>query len=192
MDATLATVAAVALTKVVRFLTRQTGENATTPQDPVRVYNPETDAALLERECVCCIAWDNDGHCVVKEYGTVDFELPTWLDPEDWLYNTVAWKYTWGLGVEKTWPESWQRGLYSLPRDGKLLACVKLLKTKKFRSTFRQSLRDQLVAWLETPADQRCYDNPFSARQWAALVDVYTARAAKGTSESLYYTRRCY
>lgn len=54
------------------------------------------------------------------------------------------------------WSESIQEGCYAL------------LKTKKFRSKFRESLRNQLVAWLQDPAPS--HPTPFSTRQLEFLV----------------------
>ena len=49
------------------------------------------------------------------------------------------------------------------------------------------SLRSQLEAWLNDP--QPKYDSPFSRKQWDALLDVYTCRAAENRSKSLYWQR---
>ena len=48
-----------------------------------------------------------------------------------------------------------------------LKACAQLLGTKKFRSSFRASLRQQLDAWLRGEVE---YATPFSPRQIASLV----------------------
>lgn len=47
--------------------------------------------------------------------------------------------------------------------DDMIDGCAKLLKTQKFRSAFRQSLCDQLKAWLED--DEPVYPYPLSERQ---------------------------
>lgn len=47
----------------------------------------------------------------------------------------------------------------------KFKSCIKLLKTKKFRSSFRESLCTQLRNWLETPFEAREHSRPFSPRQ---------------------------
>lgn len=66
---------------------------------------------------------------------------------------------------------------------------AKLLKTKKFRSEFRLSLRDQLVAWLELAPADRKYDSPFSPRQWGCLITSFLARKADAMDRSLYQDR---
>lgn len=45
----------------------------------------------------------------------------------------------------------------------------KLLKTKKFRSSFRESLYDQIHAWLNTPRKNRKYSSPLSPKQLSYL-----------------------
>lgn len=47
-------------------------------------------------------------------------------------------------------------------------ACLVLLKTKNFRSSFRKSLRDQIVGWLEDSSPT--YQTPLSDRQIARVA----------------------
>lgn len=56
--------------------------------------------------------------------------------------------------------------VYGLKSDA-LNACIQLLKTKNFRSNFRKSCRDQIVAWLEE--DEPKYLTPLSPRQMQYL-----------------------
>lgn len=184
----------------VVFLTRQLGENSTTPRDPVAVYDPEGKHKdiTFEETTSCCLNSGDDRLVAVQLYGTTDVELPSWLDPNEWLHNRTAWKWAWGCGCDKTWPEAWQRFVaYDCARNchggyegtARRLAAVKLLKVKKFRSEFRRSLRDRLEAWLATPANEREYASPFSFRQWECLTR-YEHFEAKRTDHSLYYAGR--
>lgn len=50
------------------------------------------------------------------------------------------------------------------------LAIARLLKTKKFKSTFRQSLRDQVVTWMNDPNPK--YARPLSANQLGCLLNA--------------------
>lgn len=50
--------------------------------------------------------------------------------------------------------------------------CLVPLKTKKFRSEFRESLTAQLRAWLEK--DSVLYQTPFSRKQWHSLTRYAT------------------
>ncbi len=45
-------------------------------------------------------------------------------------------------------------------------ACIDLL-SKNIRSSFKKSLRERLITWLNN--DDRSYESPFSKRQWDAL-----------------------
>lgn len=106
-----------------------------------------------------------------------EIELPDWLPTEEYCTNPIKWKHFWGLGANPEWPENWQR---LLTRRGfstaDRLACIQLLKTKKFRSKFRSDLHAQLVTWLT----EECYPYPFSPKQWDKLVNKYVVwRAAR-------------
>jgi len=197
METTFATV--TSLVSVV-FLTRQLGENSTTPRDPVAVYDPEgVHRDITFKETTTCCLNSGDNRLVSTQlYGKTEVELPSWLDPNEWLRNRTAWKWAWGCGCDKSWPEAWQRYLaYQCGRVGgntgegtaRRLAVIKLLKVKNFRSEFRQSLRDRLESWLETPADERQYDSPFSFRQWECLTR-YERRRAKCLDNQLYWSGR--
>ncbi len=170
-----------------KILCKKYGENLPTAATPIRPYT-EADEPLLSEKATFCMSFDNDMLVSGNLYEVWNVELPEWLSPEEWCTDQVDWKYTWGMGVEKTWCEAWQRGLARLNCEERY-ACAGLLKTKTFRSTFRKSLRDQLVAWLETAPENRKYNNPFSAKQWDALLNVYVMRDAKRLSESLYRAR---
>ena len=67
-----------------------------------------------------------------------------------------------------------------------MYALTKLLKVKNFRSDFRRSLRAQVEGWLDADEDEREHGAPLSNRQFAALLDKYTARDARGASEAVY------
>ena len=54
--------------------------------------------------------------------------------------------------------------------DNTMEICEVLLKTKKFRSDFRKSCRDQLVTWLLQVDSERKYQAPFSRKQMEYLV----------------------
>jgi hypothetical protein len=170
-------------------LCKKTGENATTAADPIRLYNEATDAALLTVTDSFCVSFDNDMLVSCKVYEVREVELPEWLSVEEWCANTTKWKYTWGFGVKKDWPEAIQRFVSEVEGEGARLAVVKLLETKKFKSEFRKSLRAQLDEFIATPAADRKYKDPFSRKQWDCLVDRYVAREASQISSSLYHSR---
>jgi hypothetical protein len=171
--------------KTHKILFKKTGENATTPANPHRVYNETEHAPLLETTDSFCISPDNDGLISCRVYEVVEVRLPAWLSPEEWIVSYIQWKWTWGAGVDSSWPESWQRELAAQPL-ARRLACSKLLGTKTFRSEFRASLCAQLKAWLDAAEGDR-FPSPFSARQWEALLDKYVSREAKSLESRLYW-----
>jgi hypothetical protein len=172
------------------FLTKQLGENSTTSRDPVAVYDPDgAHAGITFKEVVhCCLNSGDDRLVATQKYGTVEKELPAWLSPEEWLRRRTAWKWAWGCGCDMSWPEAWQRYLaYDCGVTARRLAVVKLLKTKRFRSEFRQSLRDRLDEWLAS--DEKEYDSPFSPKQWECLTR-YEHHEARCVDSTLYYSGR--
>jgi hypothetical protein len=61
--------------------------------------------------------------------------------------------------------------LLRLMKDGgskQYHAVFKLLETKKFRSAFRESLKNQLVNWISE--EDHAYKSPLSPRQWEILT----------------------
>lgn len=173
------------VTRTVLF-SRKNNENITTRLDPVGEYVPGT--VDLEATGTFCRAPDDDGPVTGKLYSVEDVDLPEWLSANEWARNFVRWKFLWGHGADLEWPEAWQRGLLHL-NSAEKTGCIKLLRTKKFRSEFRKSLYEQLVAWLETPADERKYSSPFSPKQWGTLINRWTALESKRVAESLYWKR---
>lgn len=185
-----------------RVLFKQTGENATTPMDPVHEVVSENGTVVTAhdwqgdvftcdtREMVaCCVSSDMDMLIDVPKYSVRDVVLPDWLSTREWLRNTTRWKWVWGLGADSEWPESWQRGLASMTGTPERLVAIKLLTTKNFRSDFRRSMRDQVVAWLETPVDARKYANPLSARQNDAVGGTRLWLDVKRADNGLYWNR---
>lgn len=160
------------------------GENSDTAKDPVALWSGQVD---LSAKKTVCRNWDDNGLLKVQRYEVREVSLPIWFGFDDWLRNRVYWKFAWGMGVERDWPENWQRRLMGMSSEQQL-AAVKLLKTETFRSLFRVSLRNQLVKWLD--AEERPYPSPFTARQWACLVNRHLALAARNRSEALYRSAR--
>lgn len=167
------------------LFSRKGNENAPTAGSPVGPYIP--GAVDMEETQLFCVSFDNDMLVLGPVYYVAEVELPEWLSAKEWASTHIKWKYTWGQGVKKEWPEAWQRGLLEFS-SAETLACAKLLATKKFRSSFRESLRDQLVVWLETPAEERKFNSPFSPRQWACLMSHRVYRAAEQTDNRLYWS----
>lgn len=178
-----------------RILTQHQGENATTPHSPIavalavsedgRYVTHDKGVADLRKQVSRCIAWDFDMPTLIEEFGLTDVTLPEWLSPAEWLRNTATWKWLWGFGADGEWPESWQRGLLRL-ENVQRYAAIKLLKTKSFKSAFRQSLRDQIVAWLETPPEARTHRTPLSPKQWLSITGHGLDREARHRDIGLY------
>lgn len=140
----------------------------------------------LQTQASRCMSWDNDMLVRVNLYSVVNVTLPVWMAPEVWLQDYISWGYMWNRGVDPSWPEAWQRKLITL-NSTLQVACVKLLKTKKFRSQFRESLCNQLKSWMDGEAGD--WPRPFSDKQLAFLVDSRDVRKAKQLDYRAYYEK---
>jgi hypothetical protein len=172
--------------KQYKVLFEHTGEYSFTAKVPVAEWNGQVNLS----EHADAILSENDWRKVkVDRWAVHEVALPEWLSLDEWLRHRIAWRYTWQFGVPVTWPERWQRGIaYGSFTDLEKTAIIKLLSVKNFRSNFRRSLRDQLVEWLETDAEDREYPDPFSPKQWAALTKYYKGEAGK-RSQAIYLDR---
>ena len=165
------------------LFTRKNNENATTALDPMAPWCEQVD---LNETGTFCATHDWDMPVTCKLYEVRDVDLPDWMSAEEWCRSYIEWKYVWGAGVDRSWPESWQRGLARLSFADRFAAC-KLLAVKKFRSEFRASLCKQIVTWLETTAAERQYASPLSVRQWEAIAG--RPWEAKRAEEACYRAR---
>lgn len=177
---------------------RKNNENSNTPSYPIGewangkcVRNGQVTEIDLEEMSTHCLYHDDNQLVECKTYSLCDVYLPDWLSVDEWISNSSQWKWAWTFGAKPNeWPEAWQRALaYDIQGSIGRLSCSKLLNTKNFKSEFRQSLRDQLIKWIETPRDKREHASPFSPKQWESLADRYTVLEAKRLDQSCYYNR---
>ena len=151
-------------TKTVKFLTKHLGEFYYTPKSIIAVYDPE-NAPDMNQTVLCCSFDDWYHFTEVPLYGTVEIELPDWLEPKMYLAWETNFNRLWNNGISKDAPQEVQEALLKLS-EFEIETCAILLNTRTFRSAFRQSLRDQLVSWINTPKENRKYESPFSNKQW--------------------------
>jgi len=181
--------------KTHQILYRHFGENSDTAKTPVAVFSEgmsyQGQPVELGEQIYCCLNWDDNRLVPTRKWAVLPVRLPDWLGPEAWLRRPTDWSWAWGLGMDPSWPEAWQRSIVAGRfSEAQRLAMIKLLKTRHFRSDFRRSLAEQLVCWLETEPEARAYASPFSPKQWAALIDRWVAREAEQLSSGLYYGHR--
>lgn len=155
--------------KKVTLIYTQSGDYTYSPYDyPVKEYNPDTDKDMLNETHYQMWSYDDFRRDSVPKYELREKELPEWLSPE--VYTNTEWYLSHRWDKVLTAPDmKTARWLLTLP-DAELNAVLKLLNTKKFRSEFRKSLRDQIVNWLETELSERKHKTPLSYRQWEILT----------------------
>jgi hypothetical protein len=157
--------------KTVMILFRHFGEVCYTPKSPTREWLGDADDVDLTEQKDCILSSDDFRPVKVNKWDVQPVEVPDWMEGDDYAANAFKWESLWTTSGAKTFPEDWQvyLALYvDEPKERHALA--KLLAVKNFRSEFRQSLRDQVVAFIETPPDQRKYDKPLSWKQMSALL----------------------
>ena len=109
----------------------------------------------------------------------VEKNLPSWLKPEVYNENKGKFAIVWSLGFPINIPCG---RILQFPPE-KIYALAELLKTKKFKSPYRQSLRNQLDKWLET--EDSDFTSPFSAKQWGTLNNPQIRRNAYRTMQDI-------
>ncbi len=105
-----------------------------------------------------------------KKDKLVEKDLPSWLKSEVYNENKGKFAIVWSLGFPTNIPCG---RILQYPPE-RIYALAELLKTKKFKSPYRQSLRTQLDEWLEN--EDSDFVSPFSAKQWGTLNNPYTRR----------------
>jgi len=159
--------------KKVEFLTRQYGEFNYTPRSIVEPYlGQEYDKEAMADTILSNSDWRPHPK---KLYAVETFEIPEWMNPKE--FSQLEWEYYVKIGGTEELGREVYFKITSIKNGVLRLAAMKLLKTKKFRSEFRKSLKEQLVQWIENEHPK--YDNPFSDKQKYKLCDSYTALEAK-------------
>lgn len=166
------------------ILMHHSGECSTTPHDPSRVVaEVRGNIAVLDdgsevdlTETKDCIHSHDDWRGVItNRYGLCTVELPEWLTPQEWCRRSIDYKYAMARGMDLAWGEKWCRTFMTW-RPTVQLAAAKLLNQNRarMRSSFRISLYEQIVAFMEDP-DGSPYDSPLSPRQVGCLIQPWEA-----------------
>jgi hypothetical protein len=159
--------------KKVKYLMKQYGEYVYTARDIYEVYTgQEYDK---DADAGCIRGYDSWQPAPKKLWAVEEIEIPEWMTPEEYITYKIEWKYYVKIGGIE---ELGRDAFFKLNKLGGVLrvAAIKLLKTKKFRSKFRESLANQLKKWISGEVD---YSLPFSYKQEKALVTGYDRIEAK-------------
>ena len=164
--------------KKVKIVYRHTGEISYTEKSPYCLL-PEFTGSLEETK-QCCYSSDDFRLVPVKLYEVSEIELPNWIDPEFYIREPVKYKYfkyfcdRFNVDIDQFNQQN-ILDFWNMSSSEKI-AAFKLLKVKKFRSSFRASLRQQLDKWLSDA--NRKFSSPFSRNQWNAIIDSHTQMQA--------------
>lgn len=131
--------------------------------------------------------WNCDGDVVHAELSDVvvcDIDVPDWLPVWDFLRHVDEWRLAWAMGLNKEWPEAWQRFIVFNTKSAVRIAVIRLLNTVNFRSSMAASSKDQVVEWLNAEPRLRRYSFPLSRRQLEFLVFATDRDIAKQIQSS--------
>ena len=154
--------------KSIEFVVRSFGgivwaNTHLTAEDYIKVYNPETDAKLLEGT-FSYMYQDSDDVITIKTHRVQEEELPDWMTPEEFMEHHENIKILIDMGFEERFGEN-IRKLYDLHPDEWSLM-MKLSLVKKFRSEFRKSLWEQFLSWMAGNG----YKRPWTLKQVEAAT----------------------
>jgi len=149
--------------KFVQYLTRQNGEFAYTERNIVEVYDAEKHKDVdFSADAGCIMNNDCWMHVDKVLYAIELIEIPEWMEPKE--YDALTWmQYTRIGGNEELGRETYKKLTEFILNDERLvITCLVLLNTKRFRNAFRQSLRDQIVSWIN---GENSYPIPLTQKQ---------------------------
>jgi hypothetical protein len=169
------------------------GECSTTAPSPLAPYTSEWDERVANETGNYILSNDDWRLITMHKYTVRDVQLPEWLPLNKWLNNTTSWKWVFGMvknGINTDLAPEFLFWLASSDlRTPDKLAIVRLMETKKFRSGFRESMRNQVQQWLSTPVDDRKYRTPLSPKQMEYIFTPGLAIEAKHLDHNLYWSR---
>lgn len=101
----------------------------------------------------------------MPRYQVRDVELPQWMSVESFIRNEyfadIIFNH-FGRDIEQGFYKKWQ-SIYQKNGVDVLLGIIKLFQQEVIRSVFRQSLKDQVMAWFNDPSPR--YETPLSPLQ---------------------------
>ncbi len=159
--------------KTVKFLMRQSGEFVSTPRN---IDSPFVGQDYDKTKMADTIRSNDDWRPEPKlMYAIEEIEIPEWMSPDDFSEHNWTWYKRIG-GTEELGKSVYDK-IIGIKNGTLRLACMKLLNTKKFRSSFRESLKNQLVAWIQDINPK--FKEPFSIKQQHSLCNEYTYQEAR-------------
>jgi len=159
--------------KKIQYLARAYGECLNTPYDIVEEYiGQEYDKEAMKG---CILSNDDWRPCSKPLYTILEVEIPEFMEPAE--FNPITWKYYVRCGGSEELGRRVYERLTSLENGALRLACLQLLNTKSFKSSYRESLKNQLQTWVSD--DEPKYKEPFSSKQYMSIVNPYVIKEAK-------------
>lgn len=150
--------------KTVNIWFHNYGEVSYTSMSPVREWH---EGDPIEKYDTRLLSSDDFGLTTVKVSEVRQVELPDDLSIDGYCQEHFSFDRLWAHAGMKEMPIEWQWKLIAKVNIGPArTACVKLLTTN-LKSSFRISLKEQLIKWLNNESK---HAQPFSPNQWACLT----------------------
>ena len=152
--------------KVKIIFSRQYNENITTDLRPYCLL--EDFKENINKTDIYCASWDDNRLVEGKIFEIRELVLPDWMDEETYLKEYIRCNSIIIQAEEiENMNQKWFHRIVELNESIREIIFT-LLRTKKFRSAFRESLKNQLVEWLNN--DNPEYSLPFSDKQLNCLI----------------------
>lgn len=102
------------------------------------------------------------------KYTVREILIPEWMDAEEYAVNHIKYLFSVECGYREEMGEEAYRQFCGYCTASRL-AIYELLATKKFKSSYRKSLRTQVDKWLAKDAKARRYSCPLTYNQMSVL-----------------------
>jgi hypothetical protein len=143
-----------------KILCENVGEQLHTWKSPQAVWTGQVD---LNTEHTYILSSSDHRLTAGKAYEVREYELPAWLDAQEWCDNYFDWGIvlgSFGLDVDQ------KLAYWLLNLSAEQVAAVKSVMTKKTKSSFVLSIREQIQNWISNGVTA----SPLSQRQLMAIM----------------------
>lgn len=172
--------------KTVKLVLINNGENRGTYAPLCFLSSFPTDKDLNET-CIRCMNWDFDMPVECSLYKVSDIEIPDWMTEQYYLHNYISYKFSCALAYDfvLTLNEDQYNKFKALGE--KYQYFIDEYFKGNTKNPFKISIREQIIAWLNSPYDYK-RPTPLSPRQFEAAARYVPLYNAKSISTRAYYS----
>lgn len=172
-------------TRTAKVVFIANGENAGTYGPLCFLESFPADKDINEK-CERFVSWDCNIYTSVDLYRIQNIKIPYWMTEQEFLTDFIKYKFAIGLAPEFTASlerEQWNK-FKNLSEQYQYF--INEYFTGSTKNEFKQSLRRQIIDWLNSPYDHK-RPTPLSPKQFEIATRYINLRTAKNISTSIYY-----